>query len=92
MEKQRDRRGVLSDAREVLRAAWEGRVSHLLVAEGAAFRGAWNAGTGEIDEANPREDLLNAAALRTVLDDGQAFVLPRQEMPGGQDVAAVLRY
>lgn len=58
---------------------------------------------GRYDEANNRvirdgqpgpgnEDLLDLAASETILNSGQVFAVPREQMPGGGDLAAILRY
>ena len=91
-EKHRDDVRVVSDVRAVIKAAWEGRVSDLFVSERAEFRGAWNPETLEADPTDPREDLLNAAALQTLLQGGEAFSLEEKEMPDGRDAIAVLRF
>jgi Bacterial archaeo-eukaryotic release factor family 3 len=90
--KHRDDRLILSEPGAVIKAAWEGRLSYLFLAEGAEYRGAWKADVSEVDLREPHEDLLNAAALQTVLHGGQSFVLKRDEMPLDRDVAAVLRF
>lgn len=76
----------------ILRAAVEGRVGTLYldesaqmhgVFEGAKRGGRWNYG---------QEDLLNVAAVETILRGGQAFSLPPSRIPDGEPVAAILRY
>jgi hypothetical protein len=83
------------DMREAIKAAHEGRVSDLLLAEDAEFRGRWDQKTHKVhaaSEGGRSEDLLNAAALQTVLHGGQAFALSREDMPEHAPAAAVLRY
>jgi hypothetical protein len=88
----RDRGRVSADAREVIKAAFEGRVEDLFFLETADLRGAWNEATHQVDTGDPREDLLNAAALRTILHRGRAFALQSQDMPVPGHVAALLRF
>jgi hypothetical protein len=88
----REDRRVSLDTSDAIKAAFEGRVEDLFIAEGAELRGAWNAETHQVETAIPREDLLNAAALQTVQHGGRAFVLDAGEMPDARDAAAVLRY
>jgi len=38
------------------------------------------------------EDLFDVAAIRTLLNSGQVFAVPAEEVPGGGEVAAILRY
>ena len=70
---------ISSNRDHVINAAREGRVADLLFSDGAESPGA-------------ADDLLNAAALQTLLHGGRAFVLDEKEMPVAGDVAAVLRY
>lgn len=76
----------------ILRAAFEGRVSRLYIDESAQRRGVFvgerRGAWGDWGE----EDLLNLAAVETILQSGQAFALPGDRMPDGAAVAAVLRY
>ena len=64
-----------TDPRTIVQAAFQGRVSDLLIAAQAAYWGSWNEGTQVVGNAFPREELLNAAALQTFGHDGRAFVL-----------------
>jgi hypothetical protein len=42
---------------------------------------------------NPEnEDLLDLAAAETILNSGQVFAVPREQLPGKGDLAAILRY
>jgi hypothetical protein len=77
---------------DAVRAAFGGRVSDLFIANDAELRGICSAATIEVDTTQPGEDLLNAAALQTLLHGGRAFVLDKQDMPSARDVVAVLRY
>ena len=72
---------------ETLKAAWEGRVAHLIVQEDAERRGI-------VDDGRDRseEDLLNRAALETASRGGHVFALPAAEMPANADAVAVLRF
>lgn len=81
-----------TDLNAILGAAAEGRVSRLYVDEkarkpgvyeGMKRGGRWNWG---------EEDLLNLAAVETVLQGGQAFALPAAKMPDAAIVAGVFRY
>jgi hypothetical protein len=46
---------------------------------------------GEKDEEGS-EDLLDFAAVQTILSDGAVYILEGDEMPGGNKAAAVYRY
>lgn len=81
-----------TDLHAVLRAATEGRIGWLFINEAArAF------GTFEGIRRNGRvnwgpEDLLNVAAVETVLQRGLVHSLPSEAMPDGTAVAGVFRY
>jgi len=81
-----------TDLNIVLQAALDGRVSSLFIDEfakrsgvfqGPKRRGPWSWG---------EEDLLNAAAVETILHGGKAFALPASKMPDRAVVAAILRF
>ena len=38
------------------------------------------------------DDLLDFAAAETILNSGQVFAVPREQLPGDGDLAAILRY
>jgi hypothetical protein len=91
-EKQRDKGRVSLDAQRVIKSAWEGGVADLFLSQRAEFIGRWNKKTYEVESGSPGEDLLNAAALQTVLHGGQAFGLEAEDMPEKHEIAAVLRF
>ena len=91
-EKQRDKGRVSLDTQSVIKSAWEGRVADLFLSQRAEFIGRWNEETYQVERGSPGEDLLNAAALQTVLHGGQAFGLEAEDMPEKHEVAAVLRF
>lgn len=76
----------------ILRAAVEGRVASLYADENAKMHGVfegekrggrWNYG---------EEDLLNIAAVESILRGGEAFSVSAARIPDGEPVAAILRY
>ncbi len=80
------------DLDAVLRAAAGGRVDRLYVNEGAQVYGVFE---GERRGSRPdwgEEDLVNVAAVETILQGGRAFALPDAQMPNGAAGAAALRY
>ena len=89
-----DRRCAGAD--RTARASYEGRVAHLFVAEGGRAMGSFNPDTLEVkldgDGSLHSEDLLNFAALQTILHAGEVWVMPADRVPGRAQVAAVLRY
>jgi hypothetical protein len=80
----------------VVRAAYEGRVAHLFVAERARKHGVFNPDTLAValhDEPGLNsEDLLNLAALHTLTHGGEVWLLPPDRVPGLSQIAAVLRF
>jgi hypothetical protein len=80
----------------VVPAAVQGRVDKLFVAVGRQVWGRWNqdAQSAEVSaEKQPGDrDLLNLAAIQTLLQSGAVYALPPGEVPGGGLLAAVFRY
>ncbi len=85
-----------NDVRGVVPAAHDGRIDVLFVAVGVQIWGTFLADSRRIDvgeEAPGRTgDLLNLAAVHTVLNRGTVYAVPSAEMPGEAPVAAILRY
>ena len=78
-------------------AAWDGRVDVLFVAVGV--RRVWGSFAPdtrmiEIAEEAPglNEDLLNLAAIHTMLNRGTVYAVPPADMPDETSVAAIFRY
>jgi hypothetical protein len=78
---------ISTGVRPVLKAASEGRVAELILAQEAEF-----AATREALESDSPEDLLNAAAVLTIRNGGEVFTLPAEAMGAEAPVAAILRY
>lgn len=85
-----------ADIKEIVRAAYDGRVAFLFVTEGGEV-------PGNFDEASRRvrkhgqphlgdEDLLNAAAIQTMLHSGEVFITPHNQLPNHSRIAAIFRY
>lgn len=91
-EKRRDKGHVAVDAPTALQAAWDGRVEYLLFSQTAQMSGSFNEETRQIEAARAGEDLINAAALQTILLGGQAFALDPQNMPAPEAAVALLRF
>ena len=90
-----ERRSVT--AKEIVKAAYDARISFLFLNETGEYRGWFREATGEVKahgkaEGIGEEDLLNAAAVRTLAGGGQVFVLPGNRMPGGVPAAAIFRW
>jgi hypothetical protein len=83
------------DVREIVAAAYYGRVETLFVASGAQQWGVFDPDTGEVDlhEGLGGEDLLDFAAIQTVLQQGTVYVTHPENMPTEDATAAsVFRY
>lgn len=84
-------------AKEIVTAAWDGRIAHLFLNDTGEYRGWFREATREVkthekSDGMPGEDLLNAAAVRTIATGGNVFVLPGSRMPNGAPAAAVFRW
>jgi hypothetical protein len=76
----------------ILRAAVEGRVARLYIDQAARMFGLFE-GTRRSGRWNwGEEDLLNVAAVETLLQGGSAYSLPTGRIPDGAPIAAILRY
>ena len=81
---------------EVLRAAAQGRVEELFVAQDAACWGHYEALDNQLRTHESRQpdddDLLNLALITALASHARVHVLPQAQMPDQQLIAAVLRY
>jgi hypothetical protein len=85
-----------STVKDIVKAAFDGRVSDLVLAEGTQYMGNFDEAThrvhGHKQPLAGDEDLLNAAAVQTILHSGQVFVVPPNKVPHGAPAIAVFRY
>ncbi len=85
-----------SDLQEVIPAAYYGRVEQLFVAVGVQQWGNFDPQSSELEihpDTQPGdEDLLNSAAIQTLLNGGEVYAVPPDEVPGEAPLAAVFRY
>jgi hypothetical protein len=84
------REKLMGEPERILKAAAQGRVRCLFVAQGA--RAPASPAQAEDDGLYPGEDLLNAAAVETLRTGGEVFTIPGDRLPGEVPIAAVLRY
>jgi Bacterial archaeo-eukaryotic release factor family 3 len=84
------------DLATVVRAAHEGRVSELLVADGDERWGRFEPATGVVttfDRQGPTgEDLANLAAVQALERRAVVHVIDRAKIPGAAGAAAIFRY
>lgn len=85
-----------SDLASAVKAATFGQVETLFVPLGEQKWGRYDAQNNRVIlESEPsaeNEDLLDLAAAETILNSGQVFAVPREQLPGDGDLAAILRY
>jgi hypothetical protein len=85
-----------SDLEPVVRAAAGGRVETLIVPMGVQRWGRYDPETNSIrldPEPTPwNDDLLNFAAVQTLLNSGNVYVVPQDLVPGQSEIAAIYRY
>ncbi len=88
--------GASNRLKEVVTAAHEGRVLTLLVSETLEATGRFDESTytvkGRASGTTEDEDLVNDAAVQTILHAGQVYVAPNSKMPNGAPAAAIYRF
>lgn len=87
---------VSTDLNEAVPAAYFGRIDRLFVAVGVQKWGTFNPDTSQIqvhpDAEVGDEDLLNAAAIQTLLNGGTVYAVPPEKVPDEAPLAAIFRY
>jgi len=85
-----------SDLNTVVKAAKFGQVGTLFVPLGIQKWGRYDPENNKVlQEPEPtpeNEDLLDLAAIHTILNSGQVYAMQPEELPGDGDLAAILRY
>jgi hypothetical protein len=85
-----------NDLKEVVLAAYYGRVSTLFVADNVQQWGTFDPETQDVqvaaEPALEYEDLLDCAALHTFLNSGTVYAVSPEQVPEAGPLAAVLRY
>lgn len=85
-----------TDLGEVLSAAHDGRVEILFVSIDDQHWGTLESRSGSVnvrgDPQSGDRDLVDVAAVETILTGGTVYAVRRPEVPGGDSLAAVLRY
>lgn len=88
--------GASNRLKDIVTAAHDGRVLTLFVPESREQVGKFDEPThsakGGEDGTPDAEDLVNVAAINTILHAGQIYVVPDAKMPNGTPLAAVFRY
>jgi hypothetical protein len=85
-----------SDLEEAVKAAVNGRVETLIVPLGVQKWGRYITETDSVEfereATSENDDLLNFAALHTLLNSGNVYAVPREQFPGQGEIAAIFRY
>ncbi|HSL47092.1 MAG TPA: hypothetical protein VK897_26880 [Anaerolineales bacterium] len=85
-----------TDITTALKAAHFGQVETLFVPLGRQIWGRYEADNNKVtvtsEPGAEDEDLLDVAAAATILNSGQVFAVPPEQMPGDSDLAVILRY
>ncbi len=89
--------GASNRIKDVVKAAHDGRVLTLLVSDTLQQAGSFNETTQAVKghsngSAEEEEDLINDAAVQTILHGGNVLSLPNKKMPNGAAAAAIFRY
>lgn len=81
---------------DVLTAAHQGRIATLFVGLGLQRWGRFEFDRLQLDEHDQEqpgdEELLDLAAMQTLLHGGTVYGVPPEDVPGGQPLAAVYRF
>jgi hypothetical protein len=89
-------RRVSNDLKDIAPGAYHGRIETLFVAVGIQRWGTFDAGNNVVqlqEEATPGcEDLLDLAAVQTLLNRGTVYAVESASMPDDAPLAAVYRY
>jgi Bacterial archaeo-eukaryotic release factor family 7 len=87
---------AVKDIKEAVKAAVVGQVETIFVPLGVQKWGRYDPENHRVilkHEPKPEdEDLFDFAATQTLLNSGQVFAVPPEQIPGGGEVAATLRY
>ncbi len=88
--------GASNRLKDIVMAAHDGRVLTLLVSDSLELTGTFNETThsvrGRESGTSNDEDLMNDAAVQTLLHAGQVYVVPNGKMPNGAPLAAIYRF
>ncbi len=85
-----------NDVEEIVRAAYYGRIDILFVAAGQHFWGTFDPVSNEVrmhtGSDHGSDDLLDLAAVHTILNGGVVYAVEPDRMPDNRALAAVFRY
>jgi hypothetical protein len=85
--------GAGHDLKEVLQAAFHGRIAKLFAARNGEKWGVFDPDTGDLrhdeEPVNGNEDLIDRAVVETIRHRGDVFVVEPERVPGGDLTAGV---
>jgi hypothetical protein len=85
-----------SGIEEVLKSSREGRIKYLFIGEGAQYRGQAPEKTDTVPvpsgSAGKNEDLIDLAIYDTLKHAGAVYELKLEDLPGRENILALLRY
>lgn len=81
-----------SNIYQIVPAAAQGRVGILFVAPQICHPGKFDSDSMMVDDESAEEDLIDAAAVKTLMTGGQVVVVKPGEVPGNSEIAAIYRY
>lgn len=84
--------GASNRLKDVVTAAHDGRVLTLIVSDSLTPTGTFDEATNQAIGGKGDQDLVNDAAVQTILHAGYVLVAPNSKMPHGAPVAAIFRY
>jgi hypothetical protein len=77
---------------QIVPAAAQGRVGILFVAPENRHPGKFDSENLFVDDRSAEEDLVDAAAVHTLMTGGELVVVKREQVPGNGEIAAIYRY
>jgi hypothetical protein len=84
-----------TDVKEIIQAAYHGRIGYLFVTLGLQIWGKFEQGIEHVylaDAQAGNEDIVDFATIQTFLNGGSLFALPQEKMPDKTALAAIFRY
>jgi hypothetical protein len=87
---------AVSDVETAVKAAKFGQVETIFVPINEQKWGRYDAENNQVilaaEPGMENEELLDLAAAETILNSGQVFAVPREQLPGDGELAAILRF
>jgi len=83
-----------TDFKKIIKEAYYGKIDSLFIQSDSEKRGLFNHDNEkiEIDNSSKDIDLYNEAAVYTIMNGGEIYILNKEEMPANEKIAAIYRY